>query len=482
MSTRPLDLLPQVHELLSRARLEALSRSHGRTVVAQAARKALQRIRDDFREGTDPLESVQNIEAIIELDVASPSAGFRRTINATGVLLHTGLGRSPLAAEALASAAEIARGYCNLEIDLETGERGRRSTGVEQLLVSLTGAEAAEVVNNNAAATVLAHPGARQGQGGRRLARGIGRDRRPISLAGDFRSLRGGASRSRNDQPHPHRRLSERRWTQHRRDHARSPQQLSHYWICGIDASRATRRARRSLRLEGRRRRRLRRLGPPQAHDLEQRTNVFELDRRGRRSRACFRRQIAWRASMRHSRGQARSRRADPPRPFDAGVSIGQTRSIGTRSHTFVGSRRDDRQGADPNLEVHWQNRRRTSSSSRVHRRKAVWGDEAQRRRNGLGVVYRGRQRSTGGSRKLGHCRQASHFQRVAADPKRPLPPPCGWPGPRSSHGFAISRSCSTSALWNRRTTRRSLGRLFALRNRDVRKANAQFSPVHRRT
>jgi L-seryl-tRNA(Ser) seleniumtransferase len=155
VSDRPLDVLPRMDELLERPRLVELSRSHGRTVVAQAARKALERIRDDFRNGTDLHNSVNNIETLIVSYVTSDWNRLRRAINATGVLLHTGLGRAPLASEAVAAAAEIARGYCNLEIDLESGERGRRSLGVEQLLTSLTGAEAAEVVNNNAAATVL---------------------------------------------------------------------------------------------------------------------------------------------------------------------------------------------------------------------------------------------------------------------------------------------------------------------------------------
>jgi L-seryl-tRNA(Ser) seleniumtransferase len=81
---------------------------------------------------------------------------LRPVINATGILLHTGLGRAPLAGPAAAAVAAVARGYSNLEFELESGERGRRTSGVERLLGELTGAAAAAVVNNNAGATVLA--------------------------------------------------------------------------------------------------------------------------------------------------------------------------------------------------------------------------------------------------------------------------------------------------------------------------------------
>lgn len=79
----------------------------------------------------------------------------RKVINATGVLLHTNLGRAPWSEAALTAAAEVAGAYANVELDLETGERGRRNTTPERLLCALTGAEAALVVNNNAAALLL---------------------------------------------------------------------------------------------------------------------------------------------------------------------------------------------------------------------------------------------------------------------------------------------------------------------------------------
>ena len=84
------------------------------------------------------------------------AASLRPVINATGILLHTGLGRAPLAEEAVTAVTEVARGYCNLELDLEEGSRGRRTGGIARLLCDATGAEAATAVNNNAGATVLA--------------------------------------------------------------------------------------------------------------------------------------------------------------------------------------------------------------------------------------------------------------------------------------------------------------------------------------
>ena len=81
---------------------------------------------------------------------------LRPVLNATGILLNTGLGRAPLAAEAAEAVDRVVRGYCNLEFDLDRGERGQRTAGVEALLRRLTGAEAAAVVNNNAGATIIA--------------------------------------------------------------------------------------------------------------------------------------------------------------------------------------------------------------------------------------------------------------------------------------------------------------------------------------
>jgi L-seryl-tRNA(Ser) seleniumtransferase len=153
----PLRSLPAVHILLSDPALADETLRHGRAAVLAAARAELEAAREAIRQGqpiaTDPAAIVARVRGRLG---CSSRRAVRPVLNATGVLLHTGLGRAPLAAEAIEAVAEAARGYCALEFNLETGERGRRSDAVSGLLRELTGAEAAAVVNNNAAATVLA--------------------------------------------------------------------------------------------------------------------------------------------------------------------------------------------------------------------------------------------------------------------------------------------------------------------------------------
>jgi L-seryl-tRNA(Ser) seleniumtransferase len=116
-----------------------------------AARGSL--VAGDGGAAVDPEELAARVRARAErLERAAP----RRVINATGVVIHTNLGRAPLAPEAAGRAAEAALGYSDLEFDLESGERGSRLSRVAELLVLLSGAEAALVVNNNAAAVLLA--------------------------------------------------------------------------------------------------------------------------------------------------------------------------------------------------------------------------------------------------------------------------------------------------------------------------------------
>jgi L-seryl-tRNA(Ser) seleniumtransferase len=136
--------LPSVDEL-ARATPDPLAVDTARRVIAQA--------REEIRAGLDPGDLRQRLQQEL---VAMRAPQLRRVLNATGVIVHTNLGRAPLADAALARVAETARGYSNLEYDLARGERGSRQDHVRALLQQLTGAEAALVVNNNAAAVLLA--------------------------------------------------------------------------------------------------------------------------------------------------------------------------------------------------------------------------------------------------------------------------------------------------------------------------------------
>jgi L-seryl-tRNA(Ser) seleniumtransferase len=130
------------------------SERFGRAVVRWAVREVLEGARGDARRGQPPPEDEVLLARALNL-AARTSFGLSRVINATGVVLHTGLGRAPLPREAV-RAATAAAGYADLEVDRPTGARGARTARAERLLVALTGAEAALVVNNNAAALLLA--------------------------------------------------------------------------------------------------------------------------------------------------------------------------------------------------------------------------------------------------------------------------------------------------------------------------------------
>ncbi len=150
--------LPSVGSLLEVDEVQGWVVDSGHGVVVSALRVALDEVREGVfgDEGSvSPVgasEILLRARAILE-DQAMLS--LRRVINATGVVLHTNLGRAPLCEEAVDAVAEIAAGYCDLEFDLETGRRGKRVSKVGELLCALSGAEAAVVVNNNAAATLL---------------------------------------------------------------------------------------------------------------------------------------------------------------------------------------------------------------------------------------------------------------------------------------------------------------------------------------
>jgi L-seryl-tRNA(Ser) seleniumtransferase len=158
MASNPFREIPAVHDLLETPALSHLSRVAGREVVVQAARGVLDELRGELRRGACavPPPAAELVERIALRVTESAQAALRPVINATGILLHTGLGRAPLAEEAIREVVAVARDYANVELDLASGGRGRRTEAVDGLLRELTGAEAALVVNNNAGATMLA--------------------------------------------------------------------------------------------------------------------------------------------------------------------------------------------------------------------------------------------------------------------------------------------------------------------------------------
>jgi L-seryl-tRNA(Ser) seleniumtransferase len=140
-------------ELRDLPSVDELTRGVEDPLAVDAARTVLERAREEIRAGAEPGDLAARLHGELRT-LRAPS--LRRVLNATGVLVHTNLGRAPLAAEALAQVVETARGYSNLELDLSSGSRGSRQDHVASLLRRLTGAEAALVVNNNAAAMLLA--------------------------------------------------------------------------------------------------------------------------------------------------------------------------------------------------------------------------------------------------------------------------------------------------------------------------------------
>ena len=155
-SENNLRAIPSIDRLLQRPGIAALERRYGRRAVVAALRAEAEALRGGIAEGSGIVDPGTMVEAgaIRRLaELFQPS--LRRVINATGVVIHTNLGRAPLSEAAAAHVARLAASYSNLEYDVEAGARGRRDTHAEGLLCRLTGAAAACVVNNNAAATLL---------------------------------------------------------------------------------------------------------------------------------------------------------------------------------------------------------------------------------------------------------------------------------------------------------------------------------------
>ena len=149
--------IPAVNELLGRTALRDLQAHAGRRLVVESTRRVLRRLRDRIVEGSLSSVSLEALEQEIVIETeAAARFSLRAVINASGVVLHTNLGRAPLAREALEHLGEVSTCYSNLEYDLDRGARGKRDAHTDRLFCQLLGTEKTLLVNNNAAAVLLA--------------------------------------------------------------------------------------------------------------------------------------------------------------------------------------------------------------------------------------------------------------------------------------------------------------------------------------
>ena len=157
MNQKLLRQIPKVDELMKQPRLQQLCE----TVPAQKVTEAVRQILDALRSGilNGSIEELPDVQTLCDQVVASANKkaeySLKKVINATGIILHTNLGRACISRRAAEAACEVAQSYSTLEYNLQAGRRGTRYSHVEQLLCKLTGAESALVVNNNAAAVLL---------------------------------------------------------------------------------------------------------------------------------------------------------------------------------------------------------------------------------------------------------------------------------------------------------------------------------------
>jgi L-seryl-tRNA(Ser) seleniumtransferase len=159
-ATGSLRAIPSVDQLLRSDEAVQLRKVVGGQRLTDIAREVTDQIRAQVESGTLRESSreallAEGIQLMQQAGAREALRGFSRVINATGVILHTNLGRAPLSTAARAAVAKEAAGYCTLEYDLNTGERGKRGARAEELLVQLSGAEAALIVNNCASAALL---------------------------------------------------------------------------------------------------------------------------------------------------------------------------------------------------------------------------------------------------------------------------------------------------------------------------------------
>ncbi|MCJ7655108.1 MAG: L-seryl-tRNA(Sec) selenium transferase, partial [Dehalococcoidia bacterium] len=141
--------LPSVDKLISEERIRQLREIYTHSLVVDVVRQRLEESRLAIMRGSSCPSSDEIVDSICSRLQTLAQSSLRPVINASGVILHTNLGRAPLSKEATAAMELVAADYCNLEFDLDSGARGSRNVHIEQLLCQLTGAEAALVVNNN---------------------------------------------------------------------------------------------------------------------------------------------------------------------------------------------------------------------------------------------------------------------------------------------------------------------------------------------
>jgi len=147
--------LPSVDQVLAEERLKQLEQNYPRSLLVDIVRQQLERERLAIAAGKPASPLSEIVDSVCAEMQALQNPSLRQVINATGVILHTNLGRAPLSQETITAMDAVAKGFSNLEFDLGSGTRGSRQVHIEPLLCQLTGAEAALVVNNNAAAVLL---------------------------------------------------------------------------------------------------------------------------------------------------------------------------------------------------------------------------------------------------------------------------------------------------------------------------------------
>lgn len=151
--------LPSVDEVLKAPQIKSLIQAYPRRLVVEAIRTSINETRSKITSSSSSAKTTINLNTLLSRIKRSVEEAYqpslRKVINATGVVIHTNLGRSLLSREAIEAIVNVACGYSNLEMDLKTGERGSRHSHIVSLLATLTGAESAMVVNNNASAVLL---------------------------------------------------------------------------------------------------------------------------------------------------------------------------------------------------------------------------------------------------------------------------------------------------------------------------------------